>query len=85
MVKNLTQQGVINLSGVRLQLAEGPTKTLQDKGFYGVKINDANFIPVYLACMYVLWFIRCFGLSAPIFPTNTMDNTEKCTCGKDVL
>jgi hypothetical protein len=28
MVKNLAQQGVINLSGVRPQLAKGPTKTL---------------------------------------------------------
>jgi hypothetical protein len=31
MVKNLAQQGVINLTGVRPQLAKGPTKTLNTK------------------------------------------------------
>jgi hypothetical protein len=43
MVKNLAQQGVINLSGVRPQLAKGPTKTLQDQTQAPV-----NFIPVYV-------------------------------------
>ena len=37
MVKNLAQQGLINLSGLRPQLAKGPTKTLQDQGFYDKK------------------------------------------------
>jgi hypothetical protein len=71
MVKNLAQQGVINLSGVRPQLAKGPTKTLQDQTQAPV-----NLIPVYLACVCVLRFIRWFGLSAPILPTITADNRE---------
>jgi hypothetical protein len=53
MVKNLAQQGVINLSGVRPQLAKGPTKTLQDQTQALV-----NFIPVYLAFVCVLRIIR---------------------------
>jgi hypothetical protein len=53
MVKNLAQQGVINLSGVRPQLAKGPTKTPQDQIQAPV-----NFIRVYLACVCVLRFIR---------------------------
>jgi hypothetical protein len=71
MVKNLAQQGVINLSGVRPQLAKGPTKTLQDQTEAPV-----NFIPVYLACVCVLRFIRWFWLSAPILRTITADNGE---------
>jgi hypothetical protein len=43
MVKNLAQQGVINLSGVRPRLAKGPTKTLQDQTQAPV-----NFIPAYV-------------------------------------
>jgi hypothetical protein len=71
MVKNLAQQGVINLSGVRPQLAKVPTKTLQDQTKAPV-----NFIPVYLACVCVFRFIRWFWLSAPILPTITSDNRE---------
>jgi hypothetical protein len=71
MVKNLAQQGVINLSGVRPQLAKGPTKTLQDQTQAPV-----NCIPVYLACVCVLRFIRWFWLSASILPTITADNRE---------
>jgi hypothetical protein len=49
--KNLAQQGF--MSGVRPQLAKGPTKMLQDQTQAPV-----NFIPVYLACVCVLRFIR---------------------------
>jgi hypothetical protein len=40
------------------------------------KINYGNFIPVYLACACVLWFIRWSWFSAPILPTITADNRE---------
>jgi hypothetical protein len=76
MVKNLAQQGVINLSGVRPQLAKGPTKTLQEQ-----TQAPGNFIPVYLACVCVLRFMRWFWLSAPILPTITADNRESTVVG----
>jgi hypothetical protein len=43
------------MSGVRPQLAKGPTKTLQDQTQAPV-----NFMPEYLACVCVLRFIRQF-------------------------